>query len=215
MKLFELEKLQQLPIKAGVATIEYIGSKYKPHRKDETITLPADRLNELYLIEDGTTFLFCRYGYNELWFGGTDERPFLVQLNNNLLISYATRGAEGLYDALRPQIIDDLEEKFEFPWRRQGDFFAVEMVGYQMEDLIRFHRLFQGEDPEITEYKEESLDGTRHLFTGMILSDILLGGRTYDISVGRLEAPDHRPLELTSPSILVQARGLYNPQQAD
>lgn len=218
MKLFEMRRL---PEKAGLATLEFADPRkiYEPIRGAETIKLPADGEAEFFELHKGEQFLFRHtdcYGKSQWWFGGTDERPFLVRLQQEAFRAFQNGGEPGFYEFLKPESTAQFEELFSTQAERQGDIFAVPLP-FSWEKLMRLTVLFVLEDKEPAQVKKESVLETRHTITGLRMNVISFGQWSDGTLVqGLLEAPDHSPRELKKGVyFLSQARGLSNPREAD
>ena len=204
-----------------------------PERFGEDIFLPPVRNAEFHLLNDGLQFLYRippvessrGYRYNgSLFFGGTDENPFLVELNPGLYDLFIRDGEDKFYDALKPELIERVERKWGISnTKRQGDIFASPLP-ISWEEIEKVIYLYFFEMPERREVKEESLFGTRHRITGLYVEDVQTHYRgqrrcgvfpLYSIGEGIIEAPDHSPLELEGVHLLAQASGLADSRQAD
>ena len=61
----------------------------------------------------------------QIFFGGTDEQPFLVQLYQQSLEVLFKEGVKGFYQSLIPKKLLYLAKKFNLEFKRQGDIFAI------------------------------------------------------------------------------------------
>ena len=217
MRLFELDSL---PEKAGVATIRW--DKGIPLRKEGEIRLPQDDDVQYFPLQRGAQFLVVvpvrddRGRTNpRLFFGGTDERPFLVEMNPDALLGLK-KGELGFYDAIKPEGAKFCEEKFGTKAIRQGDWFAVPiplnwgsvhgLLGLFFPD----HKVVTGKEKGI------SIGGTRHLLIdGQLVTMPLNRFGCTAIAEGLLRAPDHKDKVLKGPYMLFQTRHLTEPQKAD
>ncbi len=216
MRLFELE---QLPAKAGVATITW--GKGLPRREEAEITLPEAEETQFFPLQKGAQFLVVasrgpNYDARErLYFGGTDERPFLVEMNPQVLTSLK-KGEAGFYDAIRPEGAQFAEKKFGTKAVRQGDWFAVPLP-FKWNSVHGLLGLFT-DDHKATSAGEKGIriGGTRHqLIDGQA---ILLGHnplRCMIIGEGLLRAPDHADKVLKGPHAFFQTQHLKEPEKAD
>ncbi|MFZ2881784.1 MAG: hypothetical protein WA019_01800, partial [Candidatus Moraniibacteriota bacterium] len=148
------------------------------------------------------------------FFGGTDEKPFLVRINS--MGSYINGGISSFYQSLIPESLNDLANQFGAKLKRQGDIFALPLPWSLRE--IDSHYLFQTgrkiSEGGIKEGKEIQLFGTRHRIRGIeIQMNICGSGRR--IGQGVIEAPDHKALVLKEWHIIMQADNLYSPTTAD
>lgn len=166
-----------------------------------------------------------------MFFGGTDENPFLVELDRSVM-SVVQRipecGEDTFYQSLKPQRVKQLEGRLGVPAKRQGDIFAVP-VGWTWEQLRTLAHLIDltviGGDGT----KEETMQvfDTRHVLKGRWLEMVTYrvkyqveyqrveGTTTTLFTEGTLEAPDHSPLVLDGVYVLVQADFLARPREAD
>lgn len=202
MRLFELPTL---PKRAGKAVLLFEGSG-QPVRNGKEIVLPTHPEGEWFPLKDGTQFLFRPVGYSTVWFGGTDENPFLVILRTEPFTTFARQGEEGFYKYLAPSSpLPDAQLA-----TRQGDIFAFRLP-WTWKDLAA-RTCICGHKIEPIKENGVTVFGTRHVLEG-------LRGQTPGqsfIGSGRLVAPDHSPVDLgDTPHVFAQTRGLYNPQQAD
>ncbi len=218
-----------LPSKAGKTKIHFLDADTHPTRNDEDISLPLSKNAQFYPIALGTQFLFTnprRYDENDVFFGGTDEEPFLVQLNSSILQvlkkeEFFKGNERALYNALKPKSIADREIALQKECGRQGDIFFIPS-GFSFEELERMLTAFYpdkyGFDEDgvggYTEAKTGnamSVFGTRHELhgTALILSGIGLFGE------GFLKAPDHAERTLLDVHFMAQTAYLFNPQMAD
>lgn len=125
MRLFELEqKFGSLPDKAGVAVLDW--GKDWPTRDGKTIKLPAYTETQFFPLRDGAQFLLQIPGRDcaRVFFGGTDEQPFLVELDSNVVVSLHI-GEEEFFNVIKPNGVKVLEGAFDTKAVRQGDWFAV------------------------------------------------------------------------------------------
>lgn len=216
----------EIPKNAGKAKIEWVDPGYddRPSRKGNIICLPAHNKAEFYKLAWGVQFLFVlpgRYSNERsLYFGGTDEEPFLVGLQPHLIDKYKEGGDKAFYNTLKPSIIGELEQEMRVESERQGDIFAIPLP-MSWEALImsqKFYAVTNGGDEwedEPTQVKAKSLFGTRHLFSGTELNVSLEGRREVMVGQGIVEAPDHADLVLDRVYLFAQTAFLFNPKQAD
>lgn len=221
MRLLEMKKLPQ---RAGLAKLNFqeVERWDQVGRENDVITLARDPLAELFLIKKGEQFIFC-HG-ESVYFGGTDEQPFFVQVKRDLLCALLRDGEQGFYDALKPEQVKRTEQTFKVQAKRQGDIFAVP-VPYSWEQISRGFVMLTGEDGEIyeTEGKYKSpfrVFGTRHVLKGKCTSLNQMNNGSYYgdnplYAEGVIEAPDHSPLKLKGVHLLAQAEGLVRPSEAD
>ncbi len=227
MRIAQLGKCgTKLPKNAGEAVLEWDHRVSEPRREGRTIFLPAHGPVEFYPLQDGRQFLVVvwdktRNSYNSepqwthtLHFGGTDEQPFLVQMEPAVL-DELTGGEEAFYQTLKPPTAISMEEAFGYPAKRQGDWFAVPLppTGNISTLLHTIQTLTgrQGLSISSTYENGTAIGSTRHrVHLGWLatVSQLVL-------AEGTLKAPDHNDLELAGPHILMQTAHLSKPQQAD
>mgnify|MGYP001575319270 CR=1 FL=1 len=217
----------EIPRNAGKAKLEFFkptSAGAEPHREKDTIWLPIHDNAEFHPLVWKTQFLFrvsnpySPEETNKLYFGGTDEEPFLVRLRPVAFSTFSTERERKFFEGLKPPHIRKLEAVFVNETRRQGDIFAGP-IGFPWETLLALH-LLQTEDNsseqrEPLTTKEASVFGTRHLFTGLALSVNLPPFGTVQCVEGTLQAPDHKQLTLHGVHVLGQTAHLWNPEKAD
>ncbi len=228
----------ELPEKCGKARISYENNIIQPSRNGETIHLPikvkhqyADGcFMDLHLLQQKTQFLFSIAPYHGngivyesdrlLWFGGTDEEPFLTRLNPYALYVFEQCGEKGFFEYLKPKEIVEMESITGKGTKRQGDIFAMP-VPFPWKTIETMARLIRDESESRGELMETEKDGvsvygTRHRFTGITTSvHIKVASLSLWICEGVLTAPDHQDLELKEPHALFQAANLFDPKNAD
>lgn len=220
MRLFEVEqKLGGLPKKAGVAVLDWKGGD--PTRDGKTIKLPAHEEVQFFPLLDGEQFLLQIPGRERAraFFGGTDEQPFLVELEPSVIVSLRG-GEDGFFNAIKPNGAKVLEEAFDTKAVRQGDWFAVPLplswkATRGIAALVEY-------DPKVIEPSNEKerkvqLRGTRH----NLLVDRYINMRGDNhlrctlVGEGLLKAPDHEDRVLKGPHAFFQTAHLVDPKQAD
>lgn len=215
----------EIPKNAGKAKIEWLAPDQSslPRRDKNIIYLPAYQKAQFHKLAWGVQFLFVfherSYGQLLVYFGGTDEEPFLVQLDSEVLSYYERGGEKGFYAALKPRVIKDLEEAFEVESERQGDIFGVP-IPMSWELLGKSVKLYsalegKGYDYEPEQVKDRAVFGTRHLFSGYELQIGLGKIESLIFGEGLIKAPDHADLILTRVHVFGQTSFLINPQKAD
>jgi hypothetical protein len=86
MYLFEM---QDLPKKADKALLEWDNATLIPIREKNRIAMPRNPTNIYYPLQNGRQFLMkTKIAGGGVWFGGTDEEPFLVEMNKEVLDFY-------------------------------------------------------------------------------------------------------------------------------
>lgn len=217
------------PKTAGLATLDYWGRKY-PERKENVIKLPEKGYSLFQLKPDFIQFLLIsdadlsndiRHGRRyEAWFGGTDEKPFLVKLENNDWKNVWDKGS--FFDVITPRNIKKYVAAFgSDKLKRQGDIFAYPLPVQKKKEITavypdNIHTANSWWSAPRKNIKEGwSLFNTRHhLVDGeiQIYSDHQKGSL---IAKGVITAPDHDSLILNEYHILYQTEKLYDPQTAD
>ncbi len=210
-----------LPDRAGQVHLIYKDTLH-PLRKNEIIQIPKDNY-VLYILPDTSQFLLASEGKgHRTWFGGTDESPFLVELQDSdygeksYFVSMWEKGI--FYEELKPSVIKYYEKKYgQEKTRRQGDFFIYPLPGTKnnWEQIIDWAQAF-GKDVDVFTASKGGqglpINGSRHTFFGEHLRGSS-GGVT--IVKGVLEAPDHKTLEIPDISIIAQINHLKNRERAD
>lgn len=217
----------KLPARAGRAELYFASRDKTPVRNKGLIGLPLHPEAKFYPLQHGEQFLFStplsendRYGgharQDTLWFGGTDEEPFLVRLHPGLLKDFEADGEEGFFEALKPGLIEDMEPIFGWATKRQGDIFALR-TPFTWKMLKALHVIQNpGKSSELKEVKAESVFETRHRFTGVGLRvSLATSVESIPFVEGLLQAPDHADLTLKGIYVLAQSEGLFTPKLAD
>lgn len=217
----KLSEMKRLPKKAGRATLVFIDVN-QPNRIQDRILLPKNPEAEFFLLQRRRQFLYREYSQSSLgiWFGGTDENPFLVQVGKEAFNAFKIRGEKGFYEALKPEVIKAIEKRFNLTSNRQGDIWAAPLPSYSWHKVNFIALLCSGEPTEPQSIKSESIFGTRHRLTGLYVDpvDKLLRLEEFPIPVfaeGIIEAPDHTPMKLEGVHVLAQTEYLVNPASAD
>jgi len=217
MRLFELDSL---PKKAGVATLVWNERAQIASREEGEITLPHDDNVQFFPLQRGEQFLVAvpdnnRRSEIRLFFGGTDERPFLVEMNPNALLGLK-KGESGFYKFIKPDGAKFCEEKFGTKTLRQGDWFAVP-IPLSWNAVHGLLGLFCQEHKTVTKKEKGiSIGGTRHLLIeGQLVTMDYNHHNCTGIAEGLLRAPDHEDKILKGPHALFQTSLLKEPQKAD
>ena len=105
MRLFEVQqKFGDLPQKAGIAVLNWKGSVAS--RDGKTITLPThDDEIQFFPLLDGMQFLLQVPSIRQItrvFFGGTDEQPFLVEMDSEVITSLRG-GEESFFNEIKPK----------------------------------------------------------------------------------------------------------------
>jgi len=207
------------PKKAGKAVLEYGRSDQYPYRKDDVIVLPDRGDLELYRLQPGWNQFVARFDFSTVWFGGTDENPFLVRINDAPFREYCQRGPRGFYESLVPELPGQT-------YRRQGDIFATP-IPFTWDEIIKALQYILGWSARATVAKPDEngggLFGTRHHLVGMELASTVRlpieGSNWADhffvIAEGTVRAPDHTDMKLEGVCALAQTQHLHDPRVAD
>ena len=224
MKLFEMTG--RLPTRAGKARLHFEPLKTHrdhsepiklPFRKAEDIGIPFLPEAEFYPILKNQQFLF-RMPFDNgsekeaVFFGGTDEEPFLVRVKPEIFTTFIEGGERGFFSTLKPMKIRKLEEELRLRTLRQGDIFAFPLhFSWEMLRAFRALVYYDTDDLEPVSVKNKKVFGTRHVIDGL---QLILEGDTF--GEGILHAPDHEDLQLAGKvHLLAQAEYLYTPELAD
>lgn len=214
MRLFEMKTV---PKKAGLAIIKFGRKdgvhKTLPFRENTDIVLPDDPELEFFPLMNGEQFLLHLVN-GEDWFGGTDERPFLVRLDEEPFQAFREEGENSFYAALKPKVITEFERTFQVASKRQGDIFAVP-IPFTWNEIQAASLLCLGTKQEPQSVKSQPMFETRHKLDGLYGEKILMFGKFFSFVEGVLEAPDHSSLTLSGIHMIAQAQNLYNPRLAD
>lgn len=193
---------------------------------DEEHTTPSREGNDVYIPEESIVFDSKTWNHPCLYFGGTDEQPFLVELELEVMKYLLLGGEDGFFEALKPEIIVWAEKQWgSRRTLRQGDIFAYPVpVDHDLfsspfsKDLWSFilTSIENGvKKIVVTSVLESELFGTRHKFSGLIAGIEINQTDDLVIAEGVIEAPDHASLHLNGPHLLAQADFLVSPQKAD
>lgn len=238
----ELSRMKVLPNRAGLAELRFTETaenRQLPYRNGAEIVLSNSPHSAFYPLKAGEQFLVhCQTG---IWFGGTDEQPFLTHLDSEPFKAFLQGGEQDFYEALKPQLVRELERQLGVTTKRQGDIFAVPLP-FSWDDIKRFASLafiaapFIGLGGEFMQRlhmwrgsigpRKGRVFGTRHRILAtcatseqnikMFIGETnFIGHKQYLLAEGLLAAPDHSPLTLTGVHTLVQADGLFDPKRAD
>ncbi len=226
----KLKEMKRFPKKADKAKLYFSKDKdlTVPYRENDQIFLPSSDQNaEFFRLQKARQFLFRLPAGNtqSSWrnfFGGTDHRPFLVELDYKAFEIFKRKGSKAFYETLKPEIITRLEERFKVSSKRQGDIWAVP-IPYGWDDIKFFLLLFGGKkEAKILSLKLEHIFDTRHRFTGSCIDGIWCQDLFPDeiepnpiLVEGKLEAADHLPLKLDGMHVLAQTEHLINPSDSD
>jgi len=227
MQLFEIS---DLPKKAGKAVIHFDEAQSTPKRDGKDICLPKEPLARFFPIDDGKQFLYKGGEDRGCWFGGTDEEPFLVEMDSNAFDAFL-QGArnfgnpllreQAFYRSLVPSIVDKISAETGIAYRRQGDIFAArycsDNYGFakNLQALSRLSK--RGKGIIEVEQSTESVFGTRHEGKGTFVHvKDEYHFSSAQLFTGTLNTPDHKPLSLDDGLyVLGQTRFIAQPQNAD
>ncbi len=212
MYLFEIKKL---PKKADKAVLDWNKDVDFPSRDGKYIGMPNNPENLYFPLRNGKQFLIkCKDSRSDrMWFGGTDEEPFLVEMNSELISRYInSQGSiNQLYRSLVPEKILELSEETGIKYKRQGDIFAARFCGEKYFEKNLAHILRSKIDEGTG-----NVFGTRHVARGLSVSvydDINPNAYLFR---GIIKAPDHKPLKLNDALYLLgQTKHIIHPADAD
>jgi hypothetical protein len=183
----------------------------RPWLHGDRITMPFDGADvEMRPILEGTQFLATSPVDRAVYFGGTDERPFLVQVEPSLAAVHDRAGEQAFYEALKPPTINRLEAAFGADrTQRQGDVYAFKLPA-NWSDL--------GLSPS-SRLRAMPVGPTRHVVHGRLAArfkqPVDVPGANERIAVaglvaeGTLVAPDHAPRQLRGgPHLLAVGTGI-------
>jgi len=123
MRLFEAKQaFGGLPKKAGIAVLRWSKNVNRPSLSGKTIKLPSYNDVQFFPLLKGKQFLLETD--DGVYFGGTDERPFLVELED-VVMNALHKSEEAFFNAIKPRDAKALEKAFGVTAVRQGDWFAV------------------------------------------------------------------------------------------
>lgn len=220
MKLYEL---RTRPKVAGTANLIFghpDQNKRPPLREGPNIFLPDDPELDFHPLENGQKILIRLVAAGDgarqitYWFGGTEENPFLVRVDQVAFDAFKQSGEQGFFNALKPQIITRIEEAFKLTTKRQGDIFAVPLP-FSVQDFTRAANLFaMDSSANFSEAAFQPILGTRHILKGFY-SNARIFGTVHPLGWGVVEAPDHSPLSLDGIHLLAQANCLIDSRNAD
>jgi hypothetical protein len=210
-------EMKELPKSAGDAILHFVPNLPDNWaiRKDKEILLTHDAEARFYPLKKGSQFLYtCGDGTARfLYFGGMDESPFLVELDL-AVFEHLLDGEEAFFDSLKPAWIRNAERETKRKALRQGDFFAW-TSSKDMSTFLRTH-MQRGNRAEVQIVEKMQLRETRHRFSGLYFNVRNNDGHFLSAGgEGVIEAPDHAPLKLEGPHIIMQALHLVKPKEAD
>lgn len=210
------------PKRAGKAILEYDDVVPGPYRNGSTIVLPNRGDLQLIKLQKDWNQFMVRFDYGTVWFGGTDENPFLVSIDDHPFSRYCRYGPKGFYESLLPELPGNT-------YKRQGDIFTCP-IPFTWEEIIKVYRYIHGWTVDIVEAKPDERDGglfgTRHHLKGVTLNHTVRMPETFIsssgssptwliLAEGTIVAPDHTDMELKGVCALAQTLHLRDPQKAD
>jgi hypothetical protein len=207
-----LYEYKQLPEKAGSAIITWDHKAGTPTREQEIITLPKKHNVELFMLKEGQQFLYA--AGEQVYFGGTEESPFLARLKPEAVNPLWQLGEEAFFEALKPANIARLERYYRRQAVRQGDIFAMPLqanwksIGIVMTLIDRTAFAEPAAPRTVTDC---SLFETRHTISGLAL---ILDANLV-LFEGTLQAPDHSPRTLKGIHLMDQAANMFHPKSVD
>lgn len=210
---------QVLPDKAGITKLLYKDVEH-PSREDDVITIPKTGYG-LYILQNTTQFLLLQKRKDNgkrVWFGGTDEMSFLVELDDgdgHYGADYFSMWERNeFYNAIKPDVIKMYEEKYGIAkTMRQGDFFCYPLPVQDWAKILLWSQTFARQSSTFKTGQSGGglpLNETRHRFRGEICSH---AGNI--LAKGVITAPDHKPLELTEICVIAQTKHLMDSKNAD
>lgn len=229
MNLFKLERRRRgLPVKAGTATLKWFKPREveklpRPWRSDDSIFLPYHEDVDFHILLNGQQFVWEDHRYSQVFFGGTDESPFLVQLHPCYSMS-ELGNQRTFFSSLKPDGIRSLEKHFRTKALRQGDWYALP-IPIPFNLLIGTLHLFgawRSSSILLVEKPDKSvrLNGTRHLLKTKryIPLDALVShfpGLYLITDGGIMVSADHSNLKLRGTHVLSQTTSVIYQKSAD
>ena len=243
INVVELAKNNSLPRWAGIAELAWKRDSDWPRRCGSVITLPLREKVEYVSLLGGKQFLLISKEFpgGGLYFGGTDEQPFLFSLEA-YMIEGGLKDEQSFYQTLKPEAVSILEERLDVKALRQGYWFAVPLLR-TWDELSDFSCIFweRRVNPLSTKATGYALGGTRsRLLNGRYIveenyidptlyypsdwpkpHDLYYGPRNKLVyrsimAEGILRSPEHCDLELAGPHALFQSNVLRDlPEDVD
>ncbi len=214
MYVFEMK---ELPKSAGKAILEWDKGVKSFSRDKNRIVLPLNQRLSYFPLQEGNQFLayLPRDRQREAWFGGTDEEPFLVEMNPEVAEHFVNDcGSEkAFYEYLVPESVAILSKETGVPYRRQGDIFAARFCGEPYFEARLKMLLGNRADMHNGQFR---VLGTRHEAKGLAITIEKDYPQSRILFKGTIEAPDHKPLALDDGLYLLdQTRHIVHPTKAD
>lgn len=221
-----LQPLEVEPEKAGLARLQFGSTPGlratdvgRPENEPDLILFGARFADiEYYPLLDGSQFLarVPHWMSHTLYFGGTDEAPFLVELEAGLFTSLKMNGEDRFYEMLKPKLIRALEKAYGSEGTvRQGDIWAYQFpggyAGLRQDPQVEYNGSLL-----LMAHDNRTVMGTRHRLDGWLVQTKLtlrLGGKQMfvpksRVAEGVLSAPDHADVVLEGPHILSRTEGI-------
>lgn len=221
-----IDSFHEIPPKAGDATLmprAHHSLMQVAERKENEIYFPGNILSRFYFLKKGEQFLMTyprndRSGGSHLFFGGTDEKPFLVELEFSAFEDLV-KGEDAFFQGLKSPVTCEWEGYLGKKAKRQGDWFAIGTTRNFQSWPKFMSEHFYGEEFAIESVESQPLNNTRHRLVGLYAHATREKQSRWSgefiIAEGEIHAPDHEPLALKGPHLLFQADHLLHPQQAD
>jgi len=202
------------PKKAGLAKLHFDRDIYSPEREGDVIYLPDSEGSIFFEHKVNPTFLYIEDD-NSVYFGGTDERPFLVELSTSRIdtLKWIQLWQEGKFEeTLKPHLLEALSKIFKKEPKRQGDIWALPLTTSDWKLFLSLGYLFEASLAlEPKKVKDYSVYGTRHVLEGEYCRF-----RRGLAAQGVISAPDHTELDISKTLHLIfQNDHLRDPARAD
>lgn len=227
MRLLEMDTRHQLG--CGKATIDFSDTLDNDEpairNGDRIILRGTDLVAEFFLFKSAPLFLFATIVGREdisVWFGGTDEQPFLVRLDAVALKGFMRNGENAFLDSLIPGKVKAISETVQNPVVRQGDMIGTSIAkswkdvekAFETTSFLTNEKRFK---LCLNTNTNMRMFDTRHTINGDLARIKNSSGNTLRgiIVLGKLEAPDHAPQVWDTPHFVQQTNFLYNPKNAD
>ena len=225
-----LSMITDKPKKAGEAILVYGVEREDVRADGRFIYLTGHPKDQFYSLQEGEQFLFNPRGGKkggQPLFGGTDgENVFLSPIYVVAFDVFLEKGEAAFYQALRPEIVREMEKHFQAEIRRQGDIFAVSLGSVTWENLNLLHALLLHHsginDHRFVKTKEvdrEPIFATRHTLTGKMTATIpvqfVYCAGPCPIVQGVLDHPNHESLVLEELHLLARSEGVIYRNNGD
>lgn len=203
----KLKELSTLPERAGQARLAFVRSTgEEPYREGERIVLPHEPEADFWPLQNGEQFVYGARLEGSLhhFFGGTDERPFLVEIEDSPVELLRQQGEKAFYQALMPPLIQKWSKRWQREPSRQGDIWSLALPLNWLQ--LKQHCQSNGWSGFVYDVRNQSIFATHHRFTGLYLQPVPTDRAV--IGEGVIEAPDHQPIELPGPHLFDQTPGI-------